>query len=95
MKYYVYILYSSSTNAFYKGSTNNYEDRINLHNNGEEISTKHGSPWTLVWAIEKPTRSDAILLEKKLKNLSRDRTVQFILKYSEGIKVDKLFLKVL
>ena len=93
MGYYVYILYSKSTNAFYKGSTNDFEDRINRHNNGEEISTMHGSPWILIWVTEKQTRSEAIILEKKLKNLSRERTMQFIMKYIDDIRVDVGFLK--
>ncbi len=93
MSYYVYILFSKSTKTFYKGSTNEYLDRINRHNNGEEISTKHGSPWILIWETEKQTRSEAIILEKKLKNLSCERTIQFILKYIDDIKVDEGFLK--
>jgi len=34
---------------------------------------------------KKASRSEAILLERKLKNLSRKRTIDFIIKYPEGV----------
>ena len=37
----------------------------------------------------KSSRSEALVLERKLKNLSVDRTIQFILKYGEGIHSKK------
>ena len=84
MNYFVYILYSDGANKFYKGQTNNITDRVDRHNKGMEISTKHDAPWQLVWTVEQPTRSAAILLEKKVKNLSRERLIRFMLKYSVG-----------
>ncbi|WP_367182411.1 GIY-YIG nuclease family protein, partial [Winogradskyella sp.] len=39
-------------------------------------------PWKLLWYTEKPSRSEALSLEKKLKNLSKDRLIDFIKKYS-------------
>jgi len=82
MSYHVYILYSSSTDSYYKGQTANLEERLERHNNRRESSTQHGVPWKLVWETRKATRSEALKLERKLKNLSRERTIQFIKKYS-------------
>ena len=59
--------------------------RISRHNNGLEKSTAPGRPWLLLWSIEKSSRSEAKSLEKKLKNLSRQRTIEFMLKYNEGL----------
>jgi putative endonuclease len=81
MNYYVYILYSPSTDTYYKGQTSNLTERLSRHNNGFEKATKHGAPWQLVWSTIKETRGEAITLERKLKNLSRERTIQFIKKY--------------
>jgi putative endonuclease len=81
MNFFVYIIYSNSINAFYKGQTSNLEERLFRHNKGWEKATKHGAPWELVWSTVKKTRSEALLLERKLKNLSRERTIQFINKY--------------
>ncbi len=91
--FYTYILYSKKLTSFYKGETSNMLDRLNRHNNGYEKSTQSGVPWILVWKGEKVTKSEAKLLERKLKNLSVKRTIEFILKYSEGIpSSDELLL---
>lgn len=81
MPYYVYILQSVVNDSFYKGSTGNLKNRLEDHNNSKEKSTARYVPWNLVWYAEKSTRSEAVILEKKLKNLSRIKTVQFIEKY--------------
>ena len=83
--FYTYIIYSRKLDSFYKVATKNISDRLHRHNSGYEKATKSGVPWILVWKGEKATKSEAKLLERKLKNLSIKRTIEFILKYSEGI----------
>jgi putative endonuclease len=80
--YYVYILRSLQNASFYKGITNNLKRRVQEHNNGEENATKKYTPWELVWYCEKKNKSEAVVLERKLKNLSRKRLEQFIGKYN-------------
>ncbi|WP_425531647.1 GIY-YIG nuclease family protein [Draconibacterium aestuarii] len=63
MSYFVYILYSSGTDAYYKGQTSDIKERLHRHNWGKEKATKFGVPWNLVWFTEKPTRGEALLLE--------------------------------
>ena len=94
-KYYVYILHSERLSKFYKGSTSNLDLRIQRHNSGRETYTKSGLPWRLIWFTEKSTRSASMILEKKLKNLSVQRSVDFMIKYSEGVASpdELLFLK--
>jgi putative endonuclease len=55
--------------------------RLERHNNGFVLSTKPYKPWELVGCLEKPTRGEAIILEKKLKNLNTEDLKKFILKY--------------
>ena len=57
------------------------KERLKKHNNGEVNSTKPYKPWKPVLSIEKPTRSEAMALEKKIKNLNRERLIAFIQKY--------------
>jgi putative endonuclease len=38
-------------------------------------------PWKIVCLIEKDSRSAAMILEKKLKNLNTEKLKNFILKY--------------
>ena len=85
MSYIVYIIYSESLDTFYKGQTNDIRDRLHRHNMKQEDATRSGVPWRLIWSIEKPSRSEAVILEKKLKNLSRKKLMEFILKYPEGV----------
>jgi putative endonuclease len=82
--YFVYILYSESHNRFYIGQTNDLSNRIFRHNSGFEKSTAPYKPWTLVGSIEKPSRSEAMILEKKLKNLNSKDLNAFINKYIVG-----------
>ncbi len=81
MSYFVYILYSEEYDTFYKGQTQNIEQRLEKHNKGLVKSTLRYKPWTLVWVGEKSTRKEAVNLEKKLKNLSKERLKIFINKY--------------
>ncbi|MBP1640789.1 MAG: hypothetical protein H6Q17_2372 [Bacteroidetes bacterium] len=46
-----------------------------------ETFTSMYRPWILVGYITKETRSEAMALEIKLKNLNRERLISFIQKY--------------
>ena len=82
--YFVYILYSEKLDKYYKGQTSNLKSRLERHNRGLETYTKKGTPWILVGFLTKSERSEAIILEKKLKNLNRKRLEDFIKKYMKG-----------
>ena len=83
-KYWVYILFSEKYNKFYIGQTNNMKERLRRHNSGSEKATKPYIPWTLKISLEKEDRATAMSLEKKLKNLSKSRILQFIEKYGNS-----------
>jgi putative endonuclease len=79
MDYYVYILFSEKLGKFYTGQTQNLSDRIRRHNNGQETFTSKGVPWELVFCTEVNSRSEALKLEKKIKNFrSQQRINEFI-----------------
>ena len=79
--YTVYILHSKSAGRYYIGQTRDISDRLRRHNSGYEKSTQNGAPWILLCQIEKATRSEAMKLERKLKNLGTERLQTFIIKY--------------
>ncbi|MEQ8358347.1 MAG: GIY-YIG nuclease family protein [Cytophagales bacterium] len=83
--HWVYVLYSKRIDKFYKGITVDVRKRIIRHNEGGNISTRKGVPWKMIWSIEKPNKRGAAILEKKLKNLSRQKLIRFMLKYQDGI----------
>ena len=63
----VYILHSKTRLKYYVGQTNNIDDRLRRHNSGLVSSTKHSIPWDLVYMIQFARRSEAVLLERKIK----------------------------
>lgn len=78
---YVYILQSQMNGSFYKGATNDLLRRFQEHNSGKDKATSRYVPWSVVWFTTKPTKAEPVQLEKKLKNLSIQRTIAFIKKY--------------
>ena len=66
-KYYVYILQSEKTGRFYCGQTHNLQDRLTRHNSGRSKSTAKERPWKLIHTFIFDSRSEAMLLEKKIK----------------------------
>ena len=77
----VYILYSINYNRYYIGQTADLAQRLVRHNAGYEFSTKPYLPWILVCSILKNSRGEALILERKLKNLNTVDLKKFIGKY--------------
>ena len=70
---YVYILFSEKRSRYYVGQTTDIQKRLKRHNQGNVLSTKTGIPWELVLQIEVLNRSEATILEKKIKKLGAKR----------------------
>ncbi len=73
MDYVVYILYSQKRSRYYVGQTQNITKRLERHNKGLVKSTKSGVPWDLVTTIYVENRSEALLLEKRIKKRGAKR----------------------
>jgi len=67
MPFHLYILESQSSGKLYIGQTNNLSDRVERHNSGRNKYTKGKGPWILLFSISFETRSEAVLLEIRLK----------------------------
>jgi putative endonuclease len=76
MAFTVYILYSPSTNKFYVGQTKDLQRRFYEHNNGQSKSTKHGSPWQIVFTEDFQSRSEAVRREGKIKAMKSKHYIQ-------------------
>lgn len=64
MPYYSYVLRSLKNGILYKGSTQDIENRLAIHNQGlVNYSSKH-MPWELVLFEQFETRSEAMKREK-------------------------------
>src|SRR3954470_5959802 len=73
MVYTVYILFSKSCGKFYSGQTQHFENRLIEHNRGETKSIKSCTPWLTIWKTEVASRSEAVMLEKKIKARGAER----------------------
>ena len=71
----VYILFSKISSRYYVGQTADIKKRLKRHNQGFVPSTKGSIPWELVLQLEVSTRSEAMLLEKKIKKRGAKRHI--------------------
>jgi len=82
MTYYVYILKSEKDGRFYIGQTQDIETRLESHNSGRSVYTRGKGPWRLFAVKEVCNRSEAMLVEKQLKNLRSTRRIsEFVVKH--------------
>ena len=79
MKYVVYILESQSSGRLYIGYTNDLGRRFKEHNSNQTKSTRSKGPWTLLYAKEGLEKTEAMELERRLKNWkNRKRVLSWI-----------------
>ena len=76
MTYFVYIIKSEKNGQFYIGQTQDMEQRLEFHNTGKSRYTKNLGPWILFALKTCDTRSDAVIWERKLKNLKSRTLIQ-------------------
>jgi putative endonuclease len=79
---WVYILHSHTSKRYYCGQTSDLVKRIGQHNdprNNLTLTTKRfAGPWELVWSIEVPSGSEAVLLERKIKKRGIARFLLYV-----------------
>jgi len=69
--FYPYILRSEQNpKRFYYGFSSDLKKRLKVHNQGGNVSTKTGVPWTLAWYGGFESESAAIAFERYLKTAS-------------------------
>ncbi|MCU0343527.1 MAG: GIY-YIG nuclease family protein [Ignavibacterium sp.] len=69
----VYIIYSSNTNFYYIGHTNNLDDRLKRHNQNRNKFTKGKGPWEIIVSRSCKSKSEAYQLELKLKSFKNSK----------------------
>ena len=71
MVFTVYILFSASSNVYYKGFTTNLVTRLEYHLSGKSPYTSKSNDWILVYSKEFETKAEALKEEKRIKKLNR------------------------
>ena len=69
--YYLYVIKSSKDQNLYIGYTKDLKRRFQEHNNGMSVSTKHRTPFELIYYEAYKSESDARKRERNLKLRSR------------------------
>lgn len=65
--YYTYVIKSEKDGRYYIGSSSDVEKRLEFHNQGLNVSTKHRRPFVVVFKKEFPTKLEAVNFEFLLK----------------------------
>ncbi len=78
MIFYVYIIYSSSYDKYYKGFSLNPFKRLEQHNNKESRYTANFTPWCLVYLEKFDLKSEALKREKSLKKYAKKQILELL-----------------
>jgi putative endonuclease len=77
-KWFVYIIRCEKDDTLYTGITINLKKRIKQHNEGKGARYTRGrGPVTIVKCFERLTKSDALKLEYKIKQLSKEEKLNY------------------
>lgn len=74
--YYCYILQSLASRQYYIGSTGDYKERLTLHNSGLVKSTKHATPWKMIYYEEYKNNTDARARELQIKRWKSRKAIE-------------------
>jgi putative endonuclease len=96
MAFFIYILYSTSSDIYYVGYTEDVSRRIIQHNNPQrtKFTSKH-LPWVLKCSIEiSNTRSAALMAEKHIKRQKNKKYIEaLILSEEKKVRLQKKVLQ--
>ncbi|MCC5942734.1 MAG: GIY-YIG nuclease family protein [Balneolaceae bacterium] len=85
MNYHAYIIKSASTNRHYYGHTSDLAERIKSHNSTQNRYTRGKGPWVLVGSIQCNSKSEAMRIEYKLKNMKNPARALNWIKKTVGV----------
>ena len=81
--FYLYIIYSKSADVYYKGITENPENRLFQHNNNLTRYSADKAPWEFVFLKEVETKKEVLIEEKRIKKLNR-RSLELMINSKEN-----------
>jgi putative endonuclease len=76
MEYKVYILHSKTMDKYYVGYSEDVNRRLDEHNIGKGNFTSKGIPWEMIKTIACTSKTEAIVLEKRIKKRGIKRYLQ-------------------
>lgn len=82
--FYTYILKSLKDNKYYIGSTSNLKARLLKHNKGKVRSTRHRTPFKIVYYEKFISRNNAYKRELEIKRMKGGIQFKELLRSSNG-----------
>jgi putative endonuclease len=79
MSFFCYIIFSEKTNKYYVGSCANMDIRIQQHNSGQNISTKSGIPWKVVYTETYNSNAEARKRESEIKKKKSRKYIEWLI----------------
>lgn len=87
--YFVYVLRSSIDQQLYVGFSENLDQRLKSHNNGEVTSTQFKRPWERIFYECYTNKADALRREKYLKTTMGKRALKMMLRETLHIAIPR------
>ena len=83
-KWFVYIITNYKNTVFYTGITNNLQKRIHEHKTGinKNSFSKKYKLYKLIWFEEFNSPEEAIIVEKKVKDMRREKKLKLIKEFN-------------
>ena len=81
--FFTYILRSLKDNSFYIGSAKDLNKRLAKHNKGLVKSTKHHSPFEIVYYEKFNTLSEVRKRESQIKNWKKRKAIENLIRKSD------------
>lgn len=76
--HFVYIIYSSSRDIYFKGYSLKPESRLREHNFDDSGFTKNKGPWELVFVEKFETKKEALIRELSIKKYSHTQILELL-----------------
>lgn len=83
MSYYCYIIYSPSLNKFYVGQTQDFTQRLQMHNAGLSRFTSRAKDWKLDLLIPCNDKAQALKIERHIKSMKSIKYIRDLKRYPE------------
>ena len=83
--HFVYIIYSARLDRYYIGESQDPEVRVEFHNRGLQRYTKRASDWRMVFKGSYCNRTEAQIVERKIKSSKSRKTIQRWIEGSDNL----------
>jgi putative endonuclease len=85
MPFHCYVIYSAYLDKYYIGVTEDFTNRIEMHNSGFSPYTSKAKDWTLRISIPCKEKSIALKLERHIKSMKSRSYIENLIRHPEVV----------